>query len=63
MYVVPEYRGKGVNRKIIEVLKQWSVSQNVTEVRLEVYIKNLAAIKAYEKAGFTPHMMEMRMGL
>ena len=63
MYVVPTYRRKGVNKEIIEVLKQWSVSQNVTEMRLEVYVNNLAAIRAYERAGFEPHMLEMRMSL
>ena len=63
MYVVPDHRGKGVVRKIIDALEQWSISQNITEMRLEVYDNNLAAIKAYEKAGFTRHILEMRMGL
>ena len=27
MYVKPEFRGKGINRKIIEELKQWSLSK------------------------------------
>jgi RimJ/RimL family protein N-acetyltransferase len=63
MYVKPEHRGKGVNNKVIEALKQWSVSQNITEFRLEVYNDNQPAIKAYEKTGFKGHMLEMRMGL
>jgi ribosomal protein S18 acetylase RimI-like enzyme len=63
MYIDPNHRGKGVNKKIIDALKQWSLSQNVTEMRLDVYMDNTAAIKAYEKAGFTKHMVEMRMGL
>ncbi len=63
MYVDPNHRGKEVNKKIIEALRQWIISQNVTELRLEVYDNNLAAIKAYEKAGFNKHKLEMRMGL
>ncbi len=63
MYVVPEFRGKGVVQKIIEVLKQWSISQRIMELRLDVYQDNLAAIKAYEKTGFSKHMIQMRMGL
>ncbi len=63
MYVDPAHRGKGVNKRIIEALKQWSLSQNITEMRLEVYNGNTDAIKAYEKAGFTRHIIEMRMGL
>ena len=63
MYVDPNHRGKGVNQKIIEALKQWAFSQGVSELRLEVYHDNLPAIKAYEKAGFTKNIVEMRMGL
>lgn len=63
MYVDPNYRGKGVNQKIIEALKNWTVLQNVTEMRLDVYFNNDNAIKAYEKAGFTKHMIEMRMDI
>jgi RimJ/RimL family protein N-acetyltransferase len=63
MYVVSSHRGKGVNKKIIDALKRWSLSQNITEMRLDVYHDNRAAIKAYEKAGFKKHMVEMRMGL
>jgi ribosomal protein S18 acetylase RimI-like enzyme len=32
-------------------------------MRLDVYENNIAAIKAYEKAGFTKHMVEMRRGI
>jgi RimJ/RimL family protein N-acetyltransferase len=63
MYTDPKHRGKGVNRRIIEALKNWASAQNIAEFRLEVYVNNLAAIKAYEKAGFSPHMLEMRMNL
>ena len=63
MYVVPEHRGMGVNKMIIDALAAWSVSQDITELRLDVYDKNAAAIKAYERAGFTRHMVSMRSGL
>lgn len=63
MYVHPDHRGKGVNKIIIEALKQWSLSQNITELRLDVYEANTSAITAYEKVGFSKHMIEMRMGL
>jgi ribosomal protein S18 acetylase RimI-like enzyme len=53
----------GVSKRILDTLKTWSLAQHITEMRLEVYSNNLAAIKAYEKAGFVKHMLEMRMGL
>lgn len=63
MYVVPEQRGKGINKMIIEALSDWARSEKITELRLDVYHGNSAAIQAYEKAGFHKHMVEMRMGL
>jgi len=63
MYVVPEYRGQGINKKIMDVLKDWAVAQNITEFRLEVYCDNISAIKAYEKFGFSRYFLEMRFNL
>jgi GNAT superfamily N-acetyltransferase len=63
MYVKPEHRGKGINQRIIEALKQWAISQGITELKLDVYNDNLPAIKACEKFGFTKLLVEMRMGL
>ncbi len=63
MYVDPNHRGKEINKKIIEALKDWAFSQNIPELRLDVYAENASAIKAYEKAGFTKHMVAMRMNL
>jgi ribosomal protein S18 acetylase RimI-like enzyme len=63
MYVLPDFRGRGINKMIIEYLKQWGVSQNVGEFRLEVYNSNDPAINAYEKVGFQKLMIEMRLGL
>jgi GNAT superfamily N-acetyltransferase len=63
MYVDPAYRGRSVNGKIIEALKSWCRARGVTELRLEVYGANAAAIRAYEKAGFSQLIVEMRMPL
>ena len=61
MYVAPQHRGKGVNKKIMDALVKWACTKNITELRLDVYQNNEAAIRAYEKVGFTKHMVEMRM--
>ena len=63
MYTVPEIRGQGVNKKIMEYLYNWSLSRGVYEVRLEVYPKNKPAIRAYEKAGMHISMHTMRVDL
>jgi ribosomal protein S18 acetylase RimI-like enzyme len=63
MYVKPEHRGKGVNKKVIAALQDWAIGRGITEFRLDVYSDNLPAVKAYEKIGFSKHLIEMRMGL
>jgi RimJ/RimL family protein N-acetyltransferase len=63
MYVVPNHRGKGINKMIIDALAIWSAAENITELRLDVYQENEAAIKAYERVGFVKHMIAMRKGL
>ena len=59
MYVVPAYRGKGVNQLVIGYLKTWAQQHDIQELRLQVYADNLPAIKAYEKIGFTTEIVEM----
>lgn len=61
MYTIPEYRGKGVNLRILEELSLWASSKGLNELRLTVYDENIPAIKAYEKAGFKKHIIEMRL--
>ncbi|MDF0708151.1 GNAT family N-acetyltransferase [Flagellimonas okinawensis] len=61
MYTDGDYRGEGINAKIIEELKQWSQQQGYKEIRLTVYNENLPAIRAYEKVGFKKHIIEMRL--
>ncbi|MDI5898211.1 GNAT family N-acetyltransferase [Flavobacterium yafengii] len=63
MYTDANHRGKGINAKIIEALKEWCNLQDVFELRLDVYNDNTSAIKAYEKSGFKKHLINMRMVL
>ena len=60
MFVKPEFRGQGISRAILEELRNWSVGKNLIEFRLKVYDDNPRAIRAYEKAGFKNHLIEMR---
>jgi GNAT superfamily N-acetyltransferase len=61
MYVNPDFRGKGINKLIINELKKWAKSRNIVELRLDVYDGNHPAIKAYEKVGFSKHLINMRL--
>ena len=61
MYVKPAFRGQGINKRILHGLIDWAKSQNLTEVRLEVYDENTIAKNSYLKAGFRPNLLEMRL--
>ncbi|ANF51236.1 acetyltransferase [Chryseobacterium glaciei] len=61
MYVKPEHRGKGVNQLIVDALISWVKDKGISEIRLDVYDQNESAVKAYEKAGFEPLLLTMRL--
>ena len=61
MYVAPAYRGMGLNKQIIDTLMAWAESKQVFDFYLDVYAHNRAAINAYEKVGFQPSMLEMKL--
>ena len=63
MFVDPNYRGQGVNKLILDALKDWSKKQQVFHFSLEVYAGNQGAIRAYEKAGFKSNLIEMTASL
>lgn len=63
MYVKPSHRGNGVIKKVIAALQHWAKEQGISELRLDVYNENLPAVKAYEKIGFSKHLIEMRMNI
>ena len=61
MYVIPEYRGQGINGQIMNDLIDWGKAQSYTEVQLDVYAENESAVKAYAKAGLVPEILTMRL--
>lgn len=63
MFVSPEHRGQGLNKILLDALFDWARNRGLNEIRLTVYPGNEPAIRAYEKAGFSPYLMEMRYNL
>ncbi len=63
MYVAPEHRRSGVSDAIIGALKNWARATGLVEMRLEVYPDNAPAMRAYQKSGFAPHLLEMSLRL
>jgi ribosomal protein S18 acetylase RimI-like enzyme len=48
---------------LFDAMKEWAMEKGLTEIRLQVYDKNIPAVKAYEKYGFSKNLVEMRMSL
>jgi GNAT superfamily N-acetyltransferase len=63
MFVRDEYRGRGVNKLVLDDLFSWARAKGLHEVRLTVYPENGPAVRAYEKVGFTHYLSEMRFSL
>ena len=53
MWVVPEVRGRGVSKVILEALEATARGEGMRCLRLETGIANHAALALYERAGFT----------
>ena len=63
MFVRPDMRGKRLNQLLLDHLLDWARANDLPEVHLTVYPGNAPAIRAYEKAGFSPYLTEMRLNL
>ncbi|GAB5455035.1 MAG: hypothetical protein Hens2KO_12640 [Henriciella sp.] len=63
LYVEPDFRGRGVNQRVLDHLFAWARANDLPEIHLTVYPDNAPAIRAYEKVGFEPYILEMRLNL
>ncbi|MEO9946142.1 MAG: GNAT family N-acetyltransferase [Paraglaciecola sp.] len=61
MYVIESHRGQGVNQRIMQALIQWGKNLGFEDFYLEAYAKNTPALTAYEKMGFKPSLIEMKL--
>jgi RimJ/RimL family protein N-acetyltransferase len=61
MYVNPIHRGKGINGELIKELIAWAHNKDIHEIQLDVYAENKSALNAYEKLGFKPDLLKMRL--
>jgi len=63
VYVRPSFRGQRISNLILESLKYWAKEKELKELRLDVYSNNAAAIKAYERFGFTKSLVNMKIDI
>jgi GNAT superfamily N-acetyltransferase len=60
LYVVPQARGKGLGRALIEGCEVWPRECGHRLLMVGVLAKNPGAIRAYEGAGYAPYGISMR---
>ncbi len=52
MYVLPEYRGRGIASEVLSDLEKWAADSGFSEVILETGKKQPEAIRLYQKSGY-----------
>ena len=52
MFTLPTFRGQGMATKILKALEQWSVELSYKTCILETGVKQIEAIKLYERLGY-----------
>lgn len=57
--VLPEYRGQGVGRALLQMAREWAKSRGVNQLRLMVAHDNPEAARLFERAGFKDTYREM----
>jgi GNAT superfamily N-acetyltransferase len=60
LYVVPEARGKGHGRALIEGCEGWARGRGHRLLQVGVLAGNGRAIRSYEGAGYSPYAITMR---
>jgi GNAT superfamily N-acetyltransferase len=60
LFVVPEARGKGHGRALMEACAAWGRERGHKVLMVGVQSPNALAIRSYEGAGFAPYALTMR---
>jgi GNAT superfamily N-acetyltransferase len=60
IFVMPEARGKGLGRALIEGCEAWSRGRGHRLLTIGVLANNARAIRAYEGAGYAPYTATLR---
>ncbi len=59
IFVLEEYRGKGIGKALMKTMMNTLQDVGITNIQLEAYSKNSKAIKFYEKLGFEKCNIQM----
>jgi len=60
LYLMPQARGKGLGRALIEGCESWARGRGHKLLTVGVLAQNPTAVRAYEGAGYAPYVTIMR---
>ncbi len=63
IYVLEEFRSKGVGKKLMEAFKNWAKELKVDKVAVNVFALNEKGINFYKREGFLPQDLTLEMHL
>ncbi len=63
LYVVPEYRRRGIAKKLLKEAENWAKIRGDHQIGLQVFPQNQAAINLYQKIGFQTQSIMMLKSL
>jgi GNAT superfamily N-acetyltransferase len=55
MYVRPQYRDSGLGSELVQRFLAWARDHGAQRVSVTAYAGNIAAMRFYQRQGFTPH--------
>jgi ribosomal protein S18 acetylase RimI-like enzyme len=57
MYVMDEYRNKGIGSKLVTLFFEWCNEKGLTHIKVEASAQNINGIKFYKKMGFNDYTL------
>jgi len=63
VWVLPEHRSSGVGAVLVEAFLEWARERGVPYAQVTAFAANSGAIGFYERRGFTPHSVTLRLEL
>jgi ribosomal protein S18 acetylase RimI-like enzyme len=56
LFIIPEYRRRGIGKQLFDEILKWLHSQDIERVELEVIVGNYLANSFWKKQGFSDHV-------